>query len=153
MVFDTEFTYLNHRLKEIGWLLVSSNKIITRRRLCVQGWCMQQFALRQFKTDLRKASAVCGHSVEQDIEVVTRELGYSPFSGKAVVCTAKLAMKRGYTCAPKLVTLHRNVTGEEFTQRHDALEDAEACYRCLRAAVAASWGGLPKVVRRALGAG
>jgi DNA polymerase III subunit epsilon len=96
--------------------------------------------LSQFADALKKCGTLIAHNMNYDVNVLAAEYIRArielDLSLVRKVCTkdvstnyCRLPGKYGYKW-PTLVELHTTLFGAEFAQKHDALDDVEACARC-----------------------
>lgn len=136
----------NSLIKPDGWQIPKEkffieNNMSTER--CEAEGIPIYSALRKMQDALKKVDYKVAHNINFDNPIVGSEMiragiTHQLFQYKKGICTmmstvdfVKIKSHAGGNKWPKLVELHRELFGMEFSGAHDAMADVEATARCL----------------------
>jgi DNA polymerase-3 subunit alpha len=91
-------------------------------------------------SDLKECDTIVAHNLEFDYNITLSECYRNKrqdvideMENKAQYCTMENGREYLGTCKyPKLVELYKNITGLDWNQKHNAMDDTEKCLECYR---------------------
>jgi DNA polymerase III epsilon subunit-like protein len=134
---------VNHLTTHDTFIDVKNSDIhgITTEKLLREG-VKFEIAMAELSEDLATVNTIVAHNIAFDLPVLLSEL-YRRYSSHAMkniigqlymkkqICTMKYGQKYlGMNKWPKLSHLHKEIFGEDWVQKHRALDDAEICSKC-----------------------